>query len=786
MAANTSEIKIRVGFGDSFRDLTVRIAEGDVPPYEPGTRFDVIGAAAPRLDAEAKVTGSARFTYDQNLPGLLHGKILRCPHPNANVKSVDLTAARAMPGVKAAISFPEVFRTEAVRFAWEGIAAVAAESEAQAEAALRAIAVEYEVLPFCVTREDAMKDGAPQVGRRNQQNVRRIYPEIPFTRDGTIDEKKEAARQVEMREAEAKVDRILKESDTVVQGTFYTQVQTHSPLETHGVVCTWENESLVCYCSTQATFAVRHELTHHQGPVRATNARVLCEYVGGGFGAKFGAGREGVAGALLAKAAGRPVKVMLDRREEHTTTGNRPDSHQVLAMAVAKTGEIRALRARSWGTAGTSPAGAGAHNDVMYELGEIDKIEYGVRTNANDARPLRAPGFPQGVFALEAMMDIAAASIGMDPIEFRKKNDAHPVRRAEYDIACERIGWAAKRGAPAVPRGGADGGRGVGPLRRGVGCASSLWFASGGGGAKVLVRVHKNGTVEVRNGAQDIGTGTRTILGMVVAEELGIRLADVATFIGDTNDPAGPGSGGSTTAPTLTPAARVAAHRAKRQLLDAVARAEGWDAGNLDLRGGKVVGRDGAALAREIDFRAACGLIAEDQIEVLGERPVLDKDHPNYGGLADTNAGVQCAEVEVDVETGLVRVLKVVAVADAGKLINPKLAESQVRGGVIQGVSYALYERRIMDRIEGRMVNADFEFYKILGAVDCPEIEVVLLDVFMGHNNTHVMGLGEPPVVATAAAVANAVAHAIGVRIHSLPITPRKVLAALAGEEVRG
>ncbi|MGE3166707.1 MAG: xanthine dehydrogenase family protein molybdopterin-binding subunit [Planctomycetota bacterium] len=770
-------VRIRVGFEGHFRDLDVRLPDGDVAPYHPDHALREVGKPRDRLDAVAKVTGRARYTYDQNPPGLLHGKILRCPHPNANVRSIDLERARGMPGVKAVLSFAEAFELTSVRFAGDGVAAVAAESEALAAAALAAITVDYEVLPFCVTKEDALKDWAPKVGRGDQENVARIFPEIPRRRDGSIDEEREAGRREQMAATAAEVDALIAAADVSVKGTFETPVQMHAPLETHGVVCNWEGERLVCYCSTQATFGVLRELTHPRGSVRASEARVLCEYVGGGFGSKFSAGREGVAGALLAKAAGRPVKLMLDRREEHESVGNRPDSRQELEMAVGANGEIVAFRARSWGTAGTTPSGAGAHNDGIYKLGKIDKVEYGVRTNAGDARAKRAPGWPQGVFALEGLMDMAAAKLGMDPIEFRKRNDDHPIRRVQYDIARQKIGWDEKRSrAP---------GSQPGDRKRGVGVASSLWFAAGGGGASVLVRVHRSGAVEVRNGSQDIGTGTRTIMGMVVAEELGLELRDVRTFIGDTDDPRGPGSGGSTTAPTITPAARLAGHRAKEQLLNVVAARKGWNPADLTLAGGHVVRRDGPQLEIVMRFADACALLDEDAIEVLAERPTLDRRHPNYDGFADTNAGVQCVEVEVDTGTGEVRVLRVVAVADCGKVVNPKLAESQVRGGVVQGVSYALFERRVMDRTKGRMLNADLEGYKVIGPVDCPEVDVTLLDVYMGHNNTHVMGLGEPPIVATAAAVANAVYHAIGVRISSLPITPRKVLEALAAKEER-
>lgn len=756
---DSNETKIKVGFGDSFREVTINIS--GPRPYHPDDELELIGKSPNRTDAEAKVTGAARYTYDRKFPGMLYGKIVRCPHANADIKSIDLSAAKAMPGVKAAISFQDAFRQNAVRYAWTGVAAVAAETEQQAELAARAVKVEYEVLPFCVTKEDSMKDGAPTVGRQNQENVVMASPRRDRRRGET---QEDFEKRVE--EMGERFDELVKEADKVVSAEFNTQVQTHSPLETHGVVCNWEGGNLTCYCSTQATFNVRREMTSRRGGVGAENATVHCEYIGGGFGGKFSAGREGVAGAMLAREAKRAVHLMLDRREEHTDAGNRPDAKQELTMGVNSDGEITCYRARNWGTPGGGGGGAGAHNDAIYDLGHVDKIEYAVRTNCGGARALRAPGWPQGAFALEGMMDMGAAAVAMDPVEFRKKNDRHPIRIEEYDIAAAKFGWNEKFNRVVT---------GGGPVKRGVGVASTLWFARGGRGCGCTVRIHKNGTVEVRNGAQDIGTGTRSIMGMVAAEELGLTLDDVQTFIGNTNDPQGPGSGGSTTAPTITPAARVAGYEAALRLREIVAEAKGWNAADIELKSGHAVHK-----GDRIPFKEACGLMVEDQIEVLGQAP------RNYReGVAGTNAGVQMAEVEVDTETGVVKVLKVTAVADAGKIINPKLAESQVRGGVIQGVSFALFERRVMDRQEGRMVNANLDQYKIVGAADCPDIDVTLLDVYMGWNNTHVMGLGEPPIVATAAAVANAVHNAIGVRVTSLPITPQKVLAALGVKEAK-
>jgi xanthine dehydrogenase YagR molybdenum-binding subunit len=755
------DARIRVGFEGHFEEIeATKISKKDILPYQPGQPLAVVGKRLDRADAFAKVTGRAKYTYDQNPKGLLYGKIVRCPHANADVKSVDLTAARALPGVKAVVDLSEALRHKSCLYAWDSVAAVAAETEAQAAAAAAAVKVEYDVLPFAVTLDDALAPDAPAVARREQQNVVAQVPRRVPSRERW---------EAEQKERLAKVEALLAQAEIKVEGTFETPVQIHQSLEPHGHVCAWDGESqLTVHASTQATFAVKDQLGANRA-VGAQAVRVLSEYVGGGFGSKFSPEAEGVACALLAKAAGAPVKLMLDRREESTDGGNRPDSRQKMTMALRRDGTIAATKIECWGTPGPGSGGAGANNNIIYALGEVSKREYAVRTNCGEARAMRAPGHPQGVFALEAMMDMAAEALGMDAIELRKKNDSHPIRQAEYEIGKAKIGWDQKR--QKTP------GAQAGPIKTGVGAASSVWYAAGGEGATVRVRIHKNGAVEARNGAQDIGTGTRTIIGMVVAEELGLELRDVQTFIGDTQDPEGPGSGGSTTAPTVTPAARLAAYRAKEQLCELAAAKLNAAPADLDLRGGQVVRKDGAALPVPMSFKEACALMTDDSIDVS------EKRQRNYEGYQGQNAGVQFAEVEVDTETGIVRVKKVVAVADAGKIMNHKLAESQVSGGVIQGVSYALFERRTMDRHKGHMVNADLEMYKIAGPVDCPEIDVHLMDVYNGVNNTNVMGIGEPPNIATAAAIANAVSNAIGVRVKALPITPRAVLTALAEKE---
>lgn len=752
------EKKVKVGFEGNWKEIELkRISKDDILPWQPGDKLDQIGKRHDRTDAVAKVTGKAKYTYDRHPEGMLYAKIARSNVANGRIKSIDLTAAKAMPGVKAVIGFDTLFERKSVFHAWTGLAAVAAETEQQAEAAADAIKVEWEeVLPFCATTEAAMAPNAPKVGRRDQKNVEMMRP------GGRNADRWEAERA----ERKEKVEALMKGAAKIVEATFETQVQLHHSLETHGHLGIWSDDGLLVYSSTQGTFSVRGEL-HER--MKAKQTRVLSEYVGGGFGSKFSADDEGVAACELSKLTGRPVKLMLDRREEATDAGNRPDSIQKIKIALDAEGKIIASEFENWGTSGPNANGGGAKNDAIYNLGLVLKTEWGVRTNAGEARAMRAPGWPQGIFGLEGAIDMAAEAAGIDPIEFRKRHDSHPIRGAEYDIARKMIGWDEKRRKKP--------GEQAGPLKTGVGVACNQWFNAGGRGATVRVRITKEGHVDVRNGAQDIGTGTRTIMGLCVAEELGITMQDLTTFIGDTNDPPGPGSGGSTTIGTLTPAARLAGFKAKQRLLEIVAEKEGWKAEELDLKGGFVVKKDGQAMPKSVAFKAACAMMLEDAIEVDGVR------QGNFEGFTATNAGVQCAEVEVDVETGVVRVIKVAAVQDSGKILNHKAAESQVSGGVIQGVSFALHERRTMDRHKGHCVNGDLEMYKIAGPVDCPEIDVHLLDVFNGQTNTGVMGLGEPPTIATAAAIANAVYNAIGVRITSLPITPKKVLTALAAKE---
>lgn len=721
---------LRLGFPGNEKPVQADVPAGMPPPWDLSTQLKVVGKDHPRVDAVAKVTGRAKYSYDIRFPDLIYAKLLRSPHAHAKLKRVDLTKAKAMRGVLYSESYDHV-----IIYAGQHVAGVAAESEEILDDALASIVVEYEVLPCVVDVAGASKEGAA----------------------GAIEGRGNLGESREQGDLE-KVEQAHKQADVVVEAEYRTQVQTHSCLETHGCVCKWENGKLTVWASTQATFGVRRDMARSLN-IAESDVTVITEHMGGGFGSKFNLDAWDQFCARAARETNRPCRAMLDRREEHIA-GNRPDSIQKCRFSAKKDGTLMGAEARSQGTAGISPGGANVKNPGIYRFRAQYSKQDTVLTNASSARAFRAPGHPQGVFALEGMMDELAEAIGMDPLEFRKKNDGNQVRLAEYEIGAKEIGWHRRK------KSGSD----KGPVKRGLGMASAIWGHSVRGGAEVRCTISRDGSVLLANGAQDLGTGTRTVIGLCGAEELGLSLADVEVRLGNTNDPVGPGSGGSQTAPAVAPAARTAAWEAKKELLRHVASALGGDAEKMDLRDGKVTGAP-----RELTFKQACGVMSVDTINALGRGAI---GVPPYNGEV---AGVQFAEVLVDTETGSVRVVKVVAVQDCGLVVDPLTARSQINGGVIQGISYALFEERILDRRSGDQVNADFLNYKIAGSLDMPEIVAITFSVAQGMSCTGVSSLGEPPTVPTAGAIGNAVANALGVRVRSLPITPSTVLAALGG-----
>jgi CO/xanthine dehydrogenase Mo-binding subunit len=495
--------------------------------------------------------------------------------------------------------------------------------------------------------------------------------------------------------------------------------------------------------------------------------RVITEFMGGGFGAKFGAGNFGVVATALSKETGAPVKMMLTRKEEQLSSGNRPDSRVHLKIGAKKDGTLTAMQLESYGTAGVGTgAGAAGPTQNMYKCPNVHTEEYDVFTNAGPAAAMRAPGHPQGAFALEQAIDELAEKLGIDPLEFRDQNDEHPARREERRIGAELCGWSQRR------KPGAD----SGPIQRGLGVAQSVWYRIGDTNSHAEVRIGRDGSVEFMSSVQDIGGGIRTILAQVVAEELGLQPRDITIKIGDTTFPQGPSSGGSQTTNSITPAARNAAYQARQLFLEDIAPALEVSAKDLAMSDGKVFAKNDPS--KLLTFKQAAGRMKVEEISARAKRSEDYKDASGHGRFI-TYGGVQFAQVAVDSETGVIKVEKIWAVHDCGRPMNPLLLENQINGGVLQGVSYALYEDRVIDRNYGYVLNPNLEQYKILGSRETPEIKVHVIENILGLSSTDAGGIGEPSKIPTAAAVANAVYNATGVRVRQLPMRPATVLAAL-------
>ncbi|MGP8022108.1 MAG: xanthine dehydrogenase family protein molybdopterin-binding subunit [Limisphaerales bacterium] len=688
-----------------------------MPSWPTETKY--ISQPTLRVDAVPKVTGRARYSSDIQADSWLYGMILRSKWPAAKILSVNLDKARQIPGIKAAVVARDGEFT--VRFYGEEIAAVAGTSKQACLDALRAIEVKAEPRnDFAVNENEARKDDAPQVwdGKPN------VTPGRP--------------------REQGNVDQAFGECAAVIEGFYTTPVQIHNPMEPHGNTVSWTDDGVTAWSSTQGISSVRDGLA---GALQLdqSKVRVITEFMGGGFGAKFGAGAEGVLAAQLSREAKAPVRLMLTRFDQALAVGNRPSSFQKIKMGAKADGTLHAFEAENYGTAGIGAGGdsggGGGGADLtmpyLYKVPNSRVKQSHVAVNAGSARAFRAPGNPPASFGMESAMDDLAVKLGMDPLEFRLKNDPNEVRQREYAIGAEKFGWKAKYRKP---------GNSPGPVKTGIGCAGAAWPAGGPSrSTQGEAQINPDGSVEFRLGVQDIGTGTKTVIAVVAAEMLGLTPEQITVKVGDTNFPPGPGSGGSTTCASVSPTVYDICQRGLQRLQQ----------------------QTGVADARGKHWFAAC--------KKLGVNPLVV--HGNWiEGLSNRPAyGVQFAEVAVDTETGLVTVKKVVAVHDCGLIIDTLTLESQINGGVIMGMGYALYEERVMDDLSGVMLNPNFETYKLPGIADVPEIEIVLLNM----PERGVIGIGEPATVPTAAAIGNAVANAIGARVGSLPITPAKVLAAL-------
>lgn len=771
--ASTKTVSMPIGVPGYTLHEEQRTVPASEPPVLPVNReLDYIGKSHERWDGHAKVTGRARYTADVQLPGMLYASFVNASVPHARILSIDTSAAESHPGVKGVhvielLLGAAVLRNPAldaskypiVRYAGQPVAAVAATTPHAAEEAAAKVKVKYEIMPFVVDADKAREPNSPLVfpGAADQAGTAGGGGGAHgLSQTGNIHGP--AVRK------HGDAEQGFKDADVIVDARYTTQVQTHSALETHGVVADWKPELLTVYASTQGTASVREELAAFFH-LPKSQVRVITEFMGGGFGAKFGAGNPGVVAAALSRKTGAPVRLMLDRQEEHLSVGNRPSSDQRLRIGAKKDGTITAIQLISYGTAGCGTgAGCAGPATNLYKWATLHTEENDVFINAGPAAAFRAPGHPQGAFALEQSIDELAERLNMDPIDLRDRIDENPVRRVERQIIRESALWKSRN-----PRPNAD----SGPIKRGIGLSQSVWYRHLNMNSSAEVRVHKDGSVEVLSAVQDIGSGIKTVLAQILSEQFGVPPAKVSVKIGDTNYPVGPNSGGSVTTASLTPAVRDAAWQAAQKFLASIAPALGTTPSDLTLSGGMVHSASGKF--QPLSFRLAAAKMNTDEVSAQAKR-IPDYDPSRY----DTYGGVDIAEVAVDTETGRIQVKRVLAVHDCGRPMNPAQVISQINGGFIQGVSYTLFEHRLLDPNYGLMVNPNLDKYKIAGSYEIPQIEIQLVESYIGQSSTDASGIGEAAgIISAGAAIGNAVYNATGVRIRQLPMTPSVVLAAL-------
>ncbi len=695
----------------------------------------LIGQRISRLDGPAKASGRAKYTYDLLPPGMLWGKMLRCPHAHARLKSLDVAPAQGMPGVKAVYAIQKP--GDEIQWSLDEIAAVAATSEALAEAALQAIKVEYEVLPHFVTEEKL--DGAPKV---------------------------EPGKE----ELEGDPAGALAASEVRIKGSYFLPPVAHNCMEAHGQICHWtEPDHLTAWCSTQAVSGAASQFAEGLG-IPASNVRVIADYVGGGFGSKFSVDRWGIVCARLAKLAGAPVKMMLDRHAELAVAGDRPSAFAEIEVGAKKDGTLTAWTSKSWGSGGPGSAG-NPPLPYVFQIPNRKHQHSAVPTNRASSRAWRAPNHPQGCFLTMSALEDLAAALGMNPLDVVTQNlpltgRLEKIYREELEVADQLMGFRQRW----HPRGDAA----KGPVKRGLGMSIHTW---GGRGhrSNCEVTIHPDATAEAKISSQDIGTGTRTVIAIVLADSLGLPLDAVQVRIGDSRYPASSASGGSTTVGGVSSATRRAALAALDQVFSKAAPELKAKPEDLEAAEGKI----------RVRIEPTRGMTWKQAMALFGRSPVTATGaNPGPGNLTDSGVGgVQMADVTVDVETGIIKIQKMVAVQDCGLIIDLKTAESQVYGSLIMGISTALAEEKVIDPVTGITLNHDFETYKMAGIGDFGELVVRMMSG-PGYDERGVIGVGEPPMVSPLAAIANGVANAIGVRVPWAPLTPRRVLDALATKGV--
>ncbi len=732
------------------------------------SHFKVIGKLQPKVDASDRVSGRAKYASDIYLPGMLYAKILRSPYPHAKVINIDIEKAKLLPGVKAILTYKDMpsFRwqsempilTDIARFEGDDVAVVAAVDGDRAKEALDLIKVDYQVLPFILDPEEAMKPDAPKVHPKGN-----IIGGKPFLLQ------------------RGDIEKGFKEADLVYENSYRTPMVQHVTAEPRVCVAHWQNGRLTVWDSSAYAFRSQASLAKIL-KIPMSKVRVIIEFMGGGFGDRSGPERYNVLASLLSRKTGQPVKMEFSREENFLAAHHRYPTIFHLKYGVKKDGTLTALDAKMIADMGAywTFQGAEASLDTMksvYRCPNMKLEGYSVSTNKPEGGHMRCVGHPMPQFAQEVHMDMIAEKLGMDPIDFRLKNyarleDGDQDRKLPFTSigmeecilkGAEAIGWKQRWQKPGSTQG---------PIKRGLGMAAhacrhgSMTVPSSG-----MVRINEDGTVNVLTGTADIGGGQKGTMAMIVAEELGIPLDQVSVTSADTDVTTDTGgTTGSRQTMTGGSGAKLAAADAKKQLLEIAAMELKTDIGKLEIRNGVIypLGSDKGMTFEEVLKKAPASIVGRG----IGKLP--------KGKITHAFAA-HFAEVEVDTLTGKVKVLKLFAAHDVGKAINMLSVENQIQGGAIQGMGFGLMENQIFDRMTGICVNPNVLEYKVFTMKDIPEINPIIVEPIDPNGPFGAKGVGEPPYSVPAPAIANAIYNAIGVRFKEIPITPRAILEGLKG-----
>ncbi len=728
--------------------------------------FSVVGKRIPRIDAYERVTGQAQYTGDIQLPGMLYARVLRSSVPHAKIVGIDTSKAEKLPGVKAIIhhenakvpwssgglTHQRFIFNNPVRYVGDAVAAVAATDRHIAEEALKLIEVKYEKIPHVLDANEALKPDAPKI-----------------TPNGNLSVGK-GAFSAPIEEAWGDLENGFKEADRVFEDTYITKHVNNAQLERRVSVAKWDAGKLTVYASTQGVSNARTDIAKDFG-LPLSRVRVVCKYMGGGFGNKNQAQDYDYMTAVLAKVSGQPVKLEFTREDDYIGMHGRWSSEQHYKIGVKKDGTITAVSLDAVTNMGAYRKQSGNLSGTdFYNIPNFKKSIKPVHTNTVVGANYRAPAYPQSVFGFASFLDQIAFEMGVNPLDMFTRNRAQKYKTkipftSNHLEECiiegaKRIGWSEKWHQPGATAGAKKHGIGMAlggyPFRPGLGAAT--------------IRVNPDGTAHVLVGVTDIGTGAKSTMAIIAAEALGIPLNRIQLTNGDTDvTPYSVGESGSRTTSFTGPAVIAAAEDVRRQIFALGAGQLKVKAEELDLRDGEVFVKTNPAqkfpLARVV---ARAG-------ELIGRATT----NPEFKGVEGKSFAAHFAEVEVDTWTGHVIITRYVAAHDSGTILNRLPAESQIKGGVVQGIGMAFSEELLIDRMTGIPINPNYRDAKVPTHLETPEVEVIFIEHYDSYGPFGGKVIGEPPITAAVATVANAIFNATGRRFKELPITPDKIVRAV-------